>query len=92
MTLPGVIKRIEDVGGRKDIVAVGIQYSANPPMTYKLLINSFLTSMRKGCMETEKHPAQGDAITKPVEPAAPPPPAAAADAAPGEKGHGPRDG
>ena len=91
MTLPGVIKRIEEVGGRKDIVAVSIQYSADPPMTYKLLINSFLTSMRKVCREPEKPPAPGDAITKPAEPAAPPPPAAA-DGAPSEKGPGPRDG
>jgi hypothetical protein len=89
MTLPGVIKRIEEVGGRTDIVAVCIQYSADPPMTYKLLINSFLMSMRKVCREPEKPPAPGNAVTKPT---APPPPAAAADAGPGEKGHGPRDG
>ena len=98
MTLPGVIKRIEEVGGRKDIVAVCIQYSAEPPMTYKLLINSFFVSMRKGCMDQEKPPAQGDGVAKPAEPTAPPSPvdaadsADAADATPGEKEQGLKDG
>lgn len=96
MTLPGVIKRIEEVGGRKDIVAVSIQYSADPPMTYKLLISSFLTSMRKVCREPEKPPAPGDsatgnAVKEPAESAAPPP-AAATDDAPDEKAQGPKDG
>ena len=44
--LPGGVRRVEEVGGRKDILAVGMEYSADPPMSYKLLINSY--SRRSG--------------------------------------------
>jgi hypothetical protein len=46
MTLPGAICRVEEVGGRADIVAIGIVYGGEPILTYKLLINSYLSSVR----------------------------------------------
>jgi hypothetical protein len=47
ITMNGMIRRVEEVGGRKDIVAVGIEFVGEPPMSYKLLINSFLAAGRK---------------------------------------------
>ena len=53
ITLPGTITRVEDAGGRKDIVVVAIEYSMDTPISYKLLINSFLTSARKARKNAE---------------------------------------
>ncbi|MGA2480638.1 MAG: PilZ domain-containing protein [Spirochaetia bacterium] len=84
MTLPGVIRRIEEVGGRKDILAVGIEYSSDPPMTYKLLINSYLSTMRKTCKDPEKaetaetHAAGAAAAAAPATPPGDAAPASAA--------------
>ncbi len=39
--LDGNIVRVEDVAGRSDLVALSIQYSAEPPISYKQRINSF---------------------------------------------------
>ena len=44
---PGAVRRVDEVGGRKDILAVSIEYSADPPMSYKLLINSYVSTMTK---------------------------------------------
>ncbi len=57
MSLPGTITRVEEVGGRKDIKAVAIQYGSETPIGYKLLINSFLTSSRKMPKEGDQGPA-----------------------------------
>jgi hypothetical protein len=65
ITLPGTICRVEEVGGRTDIVAIGILYSGEPVLTYKLLINSYLSSVR-----TASKPA-----VKPAVPAPSPAPA-----------------
>jgi hypothetical protein len=56
MTLPGTITRVEDAGGRKDIMVVAIEYSTDTPISYKLLINSFLTSARKARKDAEDAP------------------------------------
>lgn len=61
MTLSGTITRVEEVGGRKDIIAVAIEYATDTPITYKLLINSFITSSRKT-------PKEGDTGLAPVRP------------------------
>jgi hypothetical protein len=39
--LDGSIVRVEDVEGRTDVVALSIQFSADPPISYKQKINSF---------------------------------------------------
>jgi hypothetical protein len=63
--LPGTILRVEEVGGRKDILAVSIQYASDPGMGYKLLINSYLTTIRKVAQEIEK-PAPAAAPASPA--------------------------
>src|SRR5271157_4484746 len=65
MTLQGIITRVEEVGGRRDIKAVAIEYSTDTPISYKLLVNSFLTS-RKAAKEGDLGPTPAPA--RPVEP------------------------
>jgi hypothetical protein len=67
MTLQGTITRVEEVGGRRDIKAVAIEYATDTPISYKLLINSFLTS-RKASKDGDSSPAP----VRPVEPKAEP--------------------
>jgi PilZ domain len=55
MTIPASVRRVEEIGGRKDILAVSMEYSADPPTSYKLLINSYVSTIRKAA------PAAGDA-------------------------------
>ncbi len=44
----GKIVRTEDVEGRKDLVALAINYNdAEVPMSYKMHINNYLTQLRK---------------------------------------------
>jgi len=45
--IPGEILRVEDVEGRKDIVALGIQFGDQVPINYKVLIHEFLGTQRK---------------------------------------------
>ena len=47
MTSPAAVRRVEEIGGRKDILAVSMEYSSDPPMSYKLLINSYLSATKK---------------------------------------------
>jgi len=63
MTVQGTITRVEDVGGRKDIKAVAIEYAMDTPISYKLLINSFVTS-RRAAREGDAGPA----AARPIEP------------------------
>jgi hypothetical protein len=51
------VRRVEEVGGRKDVLAVGLEYSGDPPMSYKLLINSYVSSVRKAAQDTQKPPS-----------------------------------
>jgi len=51
LLLLGVIRRVDEVGGRKDIVVVAVEYPRDPPMSYKLLVNSYITSQRKTSTE-----------------------------------------
>ncbi|MBE3063958.1 MAG: PilZ domain-containing protein [Spirochaetes bacterium] len=47
ISLAGAVKRIEEVEGRSDILALGIQFSAEPPMSYKIMISGYLSAARK---------------------------------------------
>jgi hypothetical protein len=42
--LDGSIVRVEDVEGRDDLIAVSIQYSTDPPISYRQKINSVFTT------------------------------------------------
>jgi hypothetical protein len=70
MILTGSIRRVDEVGGRKDILAVSIEYVGDPGIGYKLLINSYLSTIRKTAQEPQK-PARPTAAT-PESPAADP--------------------
>jgi len=52
--LPGAVRRVDEVGGRNDILALGIEYAGDPGMGYKLIINSYLSSIRKPTTEAAK--------------------------------------
>jgi hypothetical protein len=74
MTLQGTITRVEEVGGRRDIKAVAIEYGTDTPISYKLLVNSFLAT-RKASRDGEAGPAPASA--RPAEhrvEGTPPPP------------------
>ena len=73
MTLQGTITRVEEVGGRKDIKAVAIEYASETPISYKLLINSFITSSRKAPREGDPGPAPARPEEPKEEDSAPPP-------------------
>jgi len=45
--LAGIVRRAEEVGGHKDVLALGIEYEGDIPMSYKLLISTYLSSVRK---------------------------------------------
>ena len=57
MALQGVVRRVDEVGGRKDILVIGIEYAGDSPMAYKLLINSFLNTARKASPDDGTAPA-----------------------------------
>jgi hypothetical protein len=75
LVVPGEIMRVEDVEGRRDIVVLGIRFSEDPPMSYKLLINSYLTTLRKGVepaaagKPARPKPAEGSPEPAPSDPA-----------------------
>jgi len=73
MTMPGTITRVEEVGGRKDIIAVAIEYAADTPISYKLLINSFITSSRKTPREGDPGLVPGRPVESKLEDSASPP-------------------
>ncbi len=47
-SIPAEITRVENVEGRKEIVALALQFSGDPPIGYKLMINGYLTAVRHG--------------------------------------------
>lgn len=47
ITLWGEIVRTEEVSGHPDILALGIRYLGEPPVTYKLMISGYLSSARR---------------------------------------------
>jgi len=58
--LPGEILRVENVEGRKDIVVFALMYTEDTPMSYKLMINSYLTTVRKSTGPVAAHRIQPD--------------------------------
>ncbi len=68
MIIPAAVRRVEEIGGRKDILAVGMEYSADPPMSYKLLINSYISTMRKAVQAAPDAPAPPDSSPDPTIP------------------------
>jgi hypothetical protein len=58
MTIPATVGRVDELGGRKDILAVSMVYSSDPPVSYKLLINSYVSTMKKAVQEAPKAEAQ----------------------------------
>jgi hypothetical protein len=61
--IPGEILRVENVEGRSDIVALAILYTEDPPLSYKLMINGYLTAVRKGA---EPPTISGSSPSKPA--------------------------
>jgi hypothetical protein len=61
----GTVRRVEEVGGRKEILAISLEFYADPPMTYKLLINAYVSSQRKAAQEPEKT-APAKPVTQPA--------------------------
>jgi hypothetical protein len=47
MVLDGNIVRVEQVEGRKDVVALSIQFSSDPPISYKQKINGYFAAQSK---------------------------------------------
>jgi len=61
--IKGTIVRTEDVEGRKDLIALAIQYhEAEVPMAYKMHINTYLTQQRK--TQLSSIPAEANAAVK----------------------------
>ncbi len=76
LLLLGIIRRVDMVGGRKDIVLVAVEYPRDTPMSYKLLINSYISTQRKTAPEpplkkpasaASAAPAQGNGAPFPEE-------------------------
>jgi hypothetical protein len=65
MALRGVVRRVDEVGGRKDILVIGIEYTGDSPMGYKLLVNSFLNLTRKVSVDPAA-PAAASAAPSPA--------------------------
>jgi hypothetical protein len=47
LAIPAEILRVENVEGRADIAVLALQFAGDPPIAYKLMINSYLTAVRK---------------------------------------------
>jgi hypothetical protein len=108
MSLPGTITRVEAAGGRRDIQAGGrrdiqaggrrdiqavvIEYSAETPMSYKLLINAFLTSLRKPHKDADEHAGPPAANRQPPQFLSSADADAAAEPAPADDGKDRSDG
>jgi hypothetical protein len=71
MELPAAVRRVEEVGGRKDILAVSLEYSSDTPMSYKLLINSYVSTVRKAAQDTQKPQGKTPAAEAPAAEAEP---------------------
>jgi hypothetical protein len=54
--LAAIVRRAEEVGGHKDILALGIEYEGETPMSYKLLISSYLSAVRKAGPDGDSAP------------------------------------
>jgi hypothetical protein len=98
ITLPATVRRVDEVGGRRDILTVSIEYSSDTPMSYKLLINSYVSTIRKAAQDAAQAPAGAAAATSAVTEAGPTDPwgaetdaDATAEPAAGSPGRAPAD-
>jgi len=67
LAIAGRINRADEVGGRRGILAVSIEYTGDPPMSYKLLINSYVSTFRRAAPDTGpavETPTQGPAAAQ----------------------------
>jgi hypothetical protein len=71
MTIPATVRRVEEVGGHKEILAVSMEYSSDTPMSYKLLINSYVSTMRKAAQEAQAETTPSAPASTPTTGAAP---------------------
>ncbi|MBN1518473.1 MAG: PilZ domain-containing protein [Spirochaetales bacterium] len=56
--LPGIVKRFEDVEGRKDLAAIGIRFDdTKVPMSYKMHMNDYLGQIRRPQDDADAQPA-----------------------------------
>ncbi|HTO23931.1 MAG TPA: PilZ domain-containing protein [Spirochaetia bacterium] len=51
IALTASVRRVDEVGGRKDILTASLEFSGDTPMSYKLLINSYISTLRKAAQE-----------------------------------------
>ena len=51
--LNGEVVRTEGVEGRQDILVIGIRYTGELPMSYKLMINAYISSARKAPISSQ---------------------------------------
>jgi hypothetical protein len=83
LTLPARVNRVDEVGGgRKEILTVSAEYTGEPPMSYKLLINSYVSTLRRAA-DKSAAPAAGSPQPETAEKPAPTAPASEAAPAPG---------
>lgn len=47
MALAGIVRRAEEVQGRTDIASVGMEFTSEPPMSYKIMISGYISAARK---------------------------------------------
>jgi hypothetical protein len=71
ISIPGEIMRVENVEGRKDIVVLAIRFADDPPVSYKLMINGYLTAIRKDHSAGPPPGASGRPPTAPADSAHP---------------------
>ena len=81
ITLTASVRRVDEVGGRREILTVSLEYSGDTPMSYKLLINSYISTLRKTAQDSGT-PGQPAAAAPAAPQAATATPAAAAKPAP----------
>jgi hypothetical protein len=72
LELKGTIVRYEDVEGRKDLMAIALNFDdRSVPMTFKMHINDYLSQVRQPRTE-ETAPAVPAKTSAPPSPAVPP--------------------
>jgi len=92
ITLAASVRRVDEVGGRREILTVSLEFSGDTPMSYKLLINSYISTLRRAAQEVGGPGAGGVVPAAAPTPGGSPAPAAAAGTpAPAAKATPPAD-
>jgi hypothetical protein len=58
----GVVARTEEVSGHPEILALGLKFLGDPPVTYKMMLSSFLSGGRR--VATAHSPAARSAVSR----------------------------